>query len=99
MACRHHFAHLRGFISNSNFLLSYNLTPDPQTMTFVKSVVECCICTFVGIALARTLLPDERLNRLLGRTPDVDQSQEGAWKQTKNGPPLVAQWKSLARLE
>jgi hypothetical protein len=45
-------------------------------MAFLKTVDERCICTSDGIALARTLLPDERLNRLLGRTPDTVQSQE-----------------------
>lgn len=47
-------------------------------MPSLKTLAERCICTFVGITLARTLMPDERLNRLLGRTPDVDQSQRDA---------------------
>lgn len=47
-------------------------------MTLLKTLAERCICTFVGIALARTVMPDERLDRLLGKTPDIDQSQRDA---------------------
>jgi hypothetical protein len=47
-------------------------------MTSLKTLDERCICTFVGITLNRTLMPDERLNRLLGRTPDFDQSRRDA---------------------
>jgi hypothetical protein len=44
-------------------------------MTFIKTFLERSVLSLIGITLARTLMPDERLNRLLGRTPDVDQSQ------------------------
>ena len=49
-----------------------------STMTYSKSLFERSICTFLGIALACTLMPEERLNRLLGRTPktELDERQE-----------------------
>lgn len=41
-----------------------------NTMTgFLKKFVERSIHSFLGITLGRTLVPDERLNRWLGREP------------------------------
>jgi hypothetical protein len=68
-----------------------------RTMTFIKTFLERSVLSLIGITLARTLMPDERLNRLLGRTPDVDQSQEGGTKQSKEDPLLPAQRKPLSR--
>jgi hypothetical protein len=68
-------------------------------MTFLKTFVERSILTFLGIALGRTLMPDERINRLLGRTPGIDQSQEGGTKQSKDDPSPETQRKPLSRPE
>jgi hypothetical protein len=70
-----------------------------RTMTFIKTFLERSVLTFIGIAIARTIMPDERLNRLLGRTPDVDHSQEGGTKQSKDDPLPPAQRKPLSRPE
>jgi hypothetical protein len=66
-------------------------------MTFLKTLVERYICTFVGITLGRTLMPDERLNRLLGRTPDIDQLEEEDTMQSKQNPRPAEQQKSNLR--
>lgn len=42
-------------------------------MTFFKPFIQRSILTFLGIALGRTLMPDERLDRLLGRTPKTNE--------------------------
>jgi hypothetical protein len=68
-------------------------------MTFLRTFVERSIITFLGITTARTLVPDERLNRWLGRTSDADQSLEGNAEKTKDDPQLAAQRKPLQRPE